>query len=156
MATSDSWSIGYDAAFELNEFNQAKLVSEVELVKNVVLFILFSRKGQYPSLPNIGMDIGAKLYSFYDELNVEEMQSELTTQCAALGVYIQSGQVQFKKTKYRGQPSLLIHIEGKETYPPGYMRDDVSRQDAYMIGITYDALHNMIYNVNAVSRQGGV
>lgn len=153
MIGSDVWSVGYDAAFELNEFNQPKLFSEVELVKNVVLYVLFSKKGQYPSLPFVGMDITSRLYSFYDELNIDEMKAELISQCAALGVYVQSGMIQMKKTKYRGQPSLMINISGKESYPPGYLRDNATSNDTYLIGITYDSLNQLIYNVRAV--QGG-
>lgn len=152
--TRAAWSVGYDAAFELNEFNQPKLVSEVELVKNVVLFILFSKKGQYPSLPFIGMDITSKLYSTYDELKTEELKSDLIAQCSALGVYVQSGMIQFKKTKYKGKPSLLINISGKESYPEGYMRDTIAVGDTYHIGITYDSLNQLVYDVKAVP--GGV
>lgn len=154
MISSDAWSVGYDAAFELNEFNQPKLISEIELVTDVVLFVLFAKKGQYPSLPWIGMDIGSKLYSFYDELDVEQLKSELISQCSALGVYVQDGTVQFKKTKYRGQPSLLINVSGKENYPDGYMRDTIGVGDTYRIGITFDQLNQLIYDVKAV--QGGV
>jgi hypothetical protein len=149
--SQDAWSVGYDAAFGLNEFNQPKLVSEVELVKNVLLFILFSKPGQYPSLPMIGMDIQSKLYSFYDELDETDLKNDLTSQCAALGVYFQEGTIQFKKTKYRGKPSLLIHIEGKESYPDGYLRDTINAEDVYMIGITFDDLNRMIYNVSSTS-----
>jgi hypothetical protein len=58
-------NIGYDTTFELNEFNEHRLRSEIELIKNTILFILFAKPGQYPSLPHIGLDIQSMLYSFY-------------------------------------------------------------------------------------------
>ena len=57
-------NIGYDCTFELNEFNEPKLSSEIETIKNTLLFILFSKPGQYPSLPQIGIDINSYLYIY--------------------------------------------------------------------------------------------
>ena len=54
-------SIGYDGTFELNEFNEPKLASEIEVVKNIILTVLFFKPGQYPSLPTIG---GLSAYIF--------------------------------------------------------------------------------------------
>lgn len=153
MTYNTDFGLGYDATFELNEFGQPRLRSEVELIKNVVLFVLFSKPGQYPSLPFIGMDIQTLLYSFYDELDTEELKNNMIKQCEALGVCFSSGIVDFRKTKYKDQPSLLIHIEGKETYPPGYMRDSVNNTSRYLIGITFDELNKMVYNI---SSEGGV
>lgn len=152
MANSTDFGLGYDATFELNEFGQPRIRSEIELIKNVVLFVLFSKPGQYPSLPFIGMDIQKLLYSFYDELDIEDLKNQMMSQCEALGVCFSNGVVDFRKTKYRGQPSLLIHIEGPEKYPDGYMKDSISSIDSYLIGITYDELNKMVYNI---STEGG-
>lgn len=143
----DIWSLGYDAEFTLNEFNQPKLTSEIELKKNVLIFVLFSRKGQYPSLPLIGMNIEEELYSHYDEIDVGNLQNEIINQCSALGVSFQTGEIQIKKQMYRNQPSLLIGVYGRESYPEGYMRDSINQGDSYLIGITYDDMKQMIYDV---------
>lgn len=147
-----SYGIGYDTTFELNEFGEPRLRSEIELIKDIVLFILFSKPGQYPSLPEIGLDIQSLLYSFYDELDVEDLKEKLVSQCEALHVHFNNGVVDFRKTKYRNHPSLLIHIEGAETYPPGYMKDSIGAVDKYLIGITFDELNKMVYNI---STEGG-
>ena len=141
--------IGYDATFELNEFNQPRIRSEIEVVKNTILYILFSKPGQYPSLPMIGLDIESLLYSFYDEINTEDLKDKLVKQCNALGCYFDNGMVAIQKMIYRNQPSLLIHIEGTETYPDGYMKDSISGSDRYLIGITFDELHKMIYSISS-------
>lgn len=144
-----SYGIGYDTTFELNEFGQPKIQSEIELIKNIILFVLFSKPGQYPSLPHIGLDIQSQLYSFYDELDVEDLKVQLSGQCEILGAYFSQGTIDVKKTKYKNQPSLLIHIEGSETYPDGYMRDSIGTVNRYLIGITFDELNKMIYNISA-------
>jgi hypothetical protein len=149
MIDFDSASIGYDTTFELNEFGQPKLRSEIEVVKNTILYVLFSKPGQYPSLPQIGMDIESMLYSFYDEIDEDTLVNKLTDQCEALGTYFDSGAIAIKKQWYKNKPALLIHIEGTESYPDGYLNDSNTNADKYLIGITLNDLNQMIYNINA-------
>lgn len=144
-----SLSVGYDAGFGVNEFGQPKITSEIELVKNVLLTVLFMKPGQFPSLPMIGMNIEDRLYNFYDEINVDGMKQELIQQCAALGVYLNEGYIQFKKKKYKGQPSMLIQVHGQESYPKGYLSDTISNVNAYQIGITYDHLKNLLCDIQS-------
>lgn len=141
--------IGYDTTFELNEFSEPRIRSEIEVVKDVILFILFSKKGQYPSLPNIGLDLQSLLYSFYDELNENNIKFEIEEQCKAMGLYLSNGTVQIKKTMYRSKPSLMISINGTEKYPSGYMKDRMDISNSYLIGITFDELDRMIYNISS-------
>jgi len=145
-------TIGYDLTFELNEFNEPRIKSEIELIRDVVLFICFTKPGQYPSLPYVGLDLESMLYSFYDEISDDDIKDKLISQCAALGYPIKDGTIQVRKTKYKGEPSLLIHIEGTESYPNGYKRDTQSDTTAYLIGITFDELKKLIYNINTVRR----
>jgi hypothetical protein len=108
MIDLESERIGYDTTFELNEFGQPKLRSEIEVVKNTILYVLFSKPGQYPSIPQIGLDIESILYSFFDELDEDTLVTKICEQCEALGVYFNSGSVAVKKQMYRNKPSLLI------------------------------------------------
>lgn len=142
-------SIGYDTTFELNEFNEPRIRSEIETLKDVLLFVLFSKPGQYPSIPSIGMDINHYLYEFYDEIDIDDLISDLTTQCEMLGAYISAGSINIQKLKYRDQPSLIIDIQGTEEFPESYKCDQIGKSGRYMIGITYDELNQMIYSVNS-------
>lgn len=141
-------TIGYDGTFELNDFKETKISSEIEVVKNVVLTILFSKPGQYPSLPTIGLDIQSLLYSFYDELDTESLKQNLIEQCEALGVYFNNGSIAIKKMIYQNHPALLININGTKTYPNGYKTDSADSKNEYLIGITFNELNKMIYNIN--------
>lgn len=145
-----SGTLGYDLTFDLNEFGEPKLVSEVGLIKNLVMFILFTKPGQYPSLPMIGLDIESVLYSFYDELDVGDLKKKLVEQCAALGTYIKDNTILIRKTIYRKQPSLMIHIEGEEEYPEGYLKSKPSVTDKYLIGLTFDDMKHLISNISHV------
>ena len=147
-ANYETSSIGCDVTFELNEFNNPRIKSEIETLKDIILFILFSRPGQYPSLPQIGLNIRDYLYDFYDEINEDDLKNKLIEQCSMLGYYIKNGTFDLKKVMYKKQPSLIIHLEGEEEFPPGYKHDNVGNSKRYMIGLTYDDMKNMIYNIN--------
>lgn len=141
-------SAGYDTTFELNNFSEPRIRSELETIKNAVLFIFFSKPGNYPSIPQIGMDIESILYSYYDELDPDEIKETLKGQCALLGTYISDNTIQIQKVRYKGVPSLVVHISGTESYPRGYKNDSSNKDKSYLIGLTYNDMKELIYNVN--------
>lgn len=147
-ANYSNTSIGYDFTFELNEFGEPRITTEVETLKNVVLFILLTKPGQYPSLPHIGLNLQSMLYSFYDEIDEGKLQSKIVEQCNALGSYFQNDMIMIKKVIYHNQPSLIIQIQGPETYPPGYKKSTTGTTRTYLIGITLNEFNQMIFNVN--------
>lgn len=143
--------IGYDTTFELNEYSRPRLRSDLETIKNIVLFILFGKPGQYPSLPMIGMDIKSILYSFYDEINENVLRDRIISQCSALGMFFDRNIIALRKTMYRGQPSLLIHIEsvtGDRHVEDYHEYTGTGPASKFLIGITFDEMKKMIYNVN--------
>lgn len=142
--------IGYDFTFELNEFNQPRIRSEIELLKNAILFILFAKKGQYPSLPTLGLDIRKKLYSHYDDLDVDELKQEIINQCSILGNFFDNGIIDITKTLYQQKPTLIILISGKETFPDGYLKDNVGSSGKYLIGITLDELNKLVSDIKKI------
>ena len=146
--------LGYDTTFELDDFSRPRLRSEAELIKNLVLYIFFSEPGNYPSLPNIGLRIQDRLYSFYDELNEDDLKNELTQQCSALGYYLKNGTIHIRKVKYRGKPSLMIHIDtSSEDYNIRSYKDQIdNNEDQFQIGITFNELNQMIYNISGGGR----
>lgn len=147
---TDLTQIGYDCTFELNEFGEPKLSSEIENIKNILMFVLFSKPGQYPSLPWIGLDINNYLYQFYDEIDEGELTGNIINQCNALGTQIEQGNIIVRKIIYKNMPSLMITISGEEAFPNNYKCDSANKNKKYLIGITYDEMKQMIYNINAV------
>lgn len=143
-------TMGYDLTFGVNDFNEPKLSSEIETIKNVLLFVLFSRPGQYPSLPSIGMDIEQYLYSFYDDLDEDDLKSQIISQCELLGQYIDDHTIQIKKELYKGQPSLAINVNGTVSYPKGYKWDRRKQYPGFQIGITLDESKQVQKYVNAM------
>lgn len=138
----------YDVTFDLNEFGKPRICSNIETIKNALLFILTTKPGQYPSLPMIGLEIENLLYSFYDEIDEKEIENQIVQQCKHLGVFFQNSTIMIKKIKYHDQPSLLINIQGIEDFPLSYMTDKKGNEVRYMIGITFDELGKMLFNIN--------
>jgi hypothetical protein len=143
-------NIGYDCTFELDDFNKPRLREEAELVKNVVLLILFMRPGQYPSIPYLGLNIRDKLYSFYDEIDETSLARELTEQCQALGNYIQQGDVIIKKLIYRDMPSLIIRVSTRVSDGSiiNYNNRSQNKANEFYIGISVNELNKLLYNIN--------
>ena len=142
--------MGYDLTFGANDFNEPKLSSEVETVRNVLMFVLFAKPGQYPSLPDIGIDIESYLYSFYDELDVEDLKQQIIAQCASLGKYISNNTIAIKKDKYYGQPSLFINVNGTAAYPDGYKWNRNEASPGFQIGITIDENKELQSYINSM------
>ena len=137
--------LGFDTTFELDEFARPRIRGEGELLKNLVLFILFTKPGQYPSIPFIGLDISNLLYSFYDDIDTNDLADEIRKQCVALGRYFDNGTINIRKIRYRNKPSMMIHIEAPMATT--VMADNYEESNRYQIGITFDELNNLIYNI---------
>jgi hypothetical protein len=147
----NAYDIGYDLTFELDKFNKPRLCGEAELVKNVLLTILFGKPGNFPSLPNVGMNIQSRLFSFYDEITESGLRDEIIAQCGALGAYFKHNRIYIKKIMYKGQPSLLIHVEtdfDENAITSLYSDKETDDINKFNIGITFDELDHLIYNVN--------
>lgn len=133
--------IGQDALFELDEFSRPKLISPSEMIKNIIMFILFSKPGSYPSLPEIGLDIQSYLYEFYDVLNVYELRQNIINQCSLLEFYFNNNNIDIIKYKNNGVPSLKINMDYVINSSNG------NQSKSFHIGISYDKLKNIIYTI---------
>lgn len=140
-------SIGYDLTYEINEFGNAKIKSEIESIRDVVLFILFTKPGQYPSMPDVGLDIDSVLYSFYDEIDTQVLQYQIINQCSSLGVYFNAGNLKVGKFRYQNHVYILIQITGQIKYPSDYQADDINETGRYDIALTHDELNKLVSNI---------
>ena len=149
MNNINNLTIGLDATFELNEFSQPRLTTQLELAKNILLFILFSRPGEIPSLPNIGLDIESMLYSHYDDIDPNNLKIQILDQCAGLTSFFNDNMIIIRKIIYRNQPSLLIDVQMDQEYSARTH----NMINSFLIGLTFDELGDMIVNVQG---QGGI
>ena len=133
--------LGYDLSFELNNFSRPKVVSVTEMAKNIITFILFGKPGQYPSLPNIGMDIESYLYSHKDDIDINYLKQQIIDQCTVLDEFFSEDYIDITiETNNKGLPELKIKIR----FIPNETKGQSS---SFQIGISYDDLNKMIYEI---------
>ena len=122
--------------FNVNDFNEPKVLSPTESYITDVLMILFGRPGFYPSIPTLGMDISHYLYSFDDEIDTEGIKSELALQCSEFSYSINSGDMDIITTKYNGNLMLLFLMP--------IVKD--SKDFQLVLGVTTNDKGEIIYN----------
>lgn len=101
--------------FGVDDFNKSKIQTQSETIAHDILTLLFGRPGFFPSEPELGMDIGSLLYSFFDEINIEALKAKLIYQCSKYSSYIVNGEIDIRKTYHNSKPLLLfiIPVEAK-------------------------------------------
>ena len=59
--------MNYDVAFDTDSMGRPKVLSSFELGVNTILTLLFMKPGQYPSIPELGIDIESYLHEYADD-----------------------------------------------------------------------------------------
>lgn len=122
--------------FGLDDFGRAKYLNETEALANSILNLLFGKPGFFPSIPDLGINIQSILYSFWDEVNVDQLKAEIVTQCQSFSQYIKTGELDVIKTYNNSQPLLLIVLPTKI----------LDGKQNLSVGITQDKNGNIAYN----------
>lgn len=122
--------------FGLDYFGKAKYLNETEALANAILNLLFGKPGYFPSMPNLGINIQSILYSFWDEINVDQLKAEIVDQCQSFSEYIKTGELDVIKTYNNGQPLLLIVLPTKI----------LDGKKSLSVGVTQDKSGNVSYN----------
>ena len=102
-------SNGHDPTMGVDSFGEVKILSKTDTVCRNLLLVLFGKPGFYPSNPELGIDISRYFYTF-DNINLEEIRSELEWQCAKLVPEIDSLDFKVTMTHYKGQGMLIIRF----------------------------------------------
>lgn len=106
-----SFSFKKEMDFSLDNFGKQKYFTPVESLGNTLLNLFFMRPGCMPSMPNLGLNINQYLYSLDDEIDVSEINNEITRQCSELLPYLILGEVNVSIQKIKGQSVLMISIQ---------------------------------------------
>ena len=122
--------------FGLDDFGKAKYLNETEALAHAILNLLFGKPGYFPSMPNLGINIQSILYSFWDEINVDQLKAEIVDQCQSFSEYIKTGELDVIKTYNNGQPLLLIVLPTKI----------LDGKKSLSVGVTQDKSGNVSYN----------
>lgn len=130
-------SLGYDVTFDTDSMGRPKVISSFEVGVNIILTLLFMKPGQYPSIPDLGIDIASYLHEYSDDERIPaEIKNKLSDQCNKLDISGLTINVSFDKTS-EGIDALVIDITGNQYIAYGNETDHV------IIGISYDKLNRL-------------
>ena len=141
-------TLGYDVLLDIDSMYKPKVISTFELTVNSIMTLLLMKPGQFPSIPELGLDIESYLFEYSDDkVLLEKLQAKLYEQMNRLDL---SGvEVEFhSELTSDGTPALLVVITGNEFVSYG------SKSDKVIVGITYSKL-NELY-VRKVYMEGGI
>ncbi len=104
----DDTLVHSEPSFGVNNFNKPKYTNESETVAHAILNILFGKPGFFPSMPNLGLNIQERIYSFWDEIDETRLKAEIVAQCSELRQYADDGTLDVIKSSYEKKPLLII------------------------------------------------
>jgi hypothetical protein len=130
-------TLGYDTTLEIDGYNKPKVISSFEMMINGILTLLFMKPGQFPSIPDLGIDIESYLHEYADDPSIPStIENQLNDQCNRLQ-YTGLDLACYIDHTVEGVPCLVIRITGTETLARG------SESNRVYIGISYDKLNQL-------------
>lgn len=127
-------TLGYDVLFDTDSAYKPKVISTFQLCINTIITLLLMRPGQYPSIPELGIDIESYLYEYSDDPTIlNEIKSKLSDQCNRLDIIGLTIDCYFDKLS-DGTDAMCIEVTGTEELAYGATSNRV------IIGITKDQL----------------
>ena len=129
--------LGYDCLMDTDSMYKPKVISTFEMCVNVILTLLMMRPGQYPSIPELGINIEGYLMEYSDDPNTPiVIKDKIAEQCDMLAIAGVTVDVYFDKTS-DGVDALVIEISGTERSTYG------TKGNRVVIGISYNKLKEL-------------
>lgn len=137
--------LGYDALMDIDEFHKPKIISTFEMCCNVIVTLLMMKPGQYPSIPELGIDIEQYLFEYSDDNTIPtKIKNAIYDQCNRLELTGIEIDVYINKT-YQSCNELRVVIKGSDYITANSEIPEV------IIGITYDKLNRLYLRKYQVS-----
>lgn len=130
--------LGYDILMDVDEFHKPRVISTFQMCINSVLTLLLMKPGQYPSIPELGINIEQYLFEYADDKTLpDKITNEINEQCNRLQLAGVTVDCYISKIN-PSQPELIVEIKGTEyvTYK--------NEKPVAIYGISYDKL-NRVY-----------
>lgn len=129
-------TLGYDVVLDYDAAHKPKVISSFEMCINIILTLLFMKPGQYPSIPDLGIDIEQYLHEYSDDKTIPaKITEKLNEQCNRIGETGITVDCMFDKID--GFDVLVVQINATERMAVG------SESNKVIIGISYDKLNRM-------------
>ena len=129
--------LGYDVLMDSDSMYKPKVIPTFELVVNSILTLLFMKPGQYPSVPELGIDIENYLHEYADDPAIPgTIKSKLEDQCNRIGITGVDVDIVFDRTS-DGKDAMVVRITGNAALTYGLPSNQI------IIGITYSKLNQL-------------
>lgn len=129
--------LGYDVLMDVDEFHKPKVISTFEMCCNAIVTLLMMKPGQYPSIPELGIDIEQYLFEYSDDKSIPvKVKNQIMDQCNRLELTGIDVNVYFNNT-YPSCNELRVEITGTDYITNNHDMPPV------IIGITYDKLNRL-------------
>lgn len=130
-------TVGYDVLLDTDSMYKPKIISSFQTCINSILTLLFMKPGQYPSIPELGIDIESYLHEYADDPTIPmKIKSDLMDQCNRIQLTGMNVEVYIEKLD-NGINALVVDITGTERLAYG------SESNHVIIGISYDKLNRL-------------
>ena len=130
-------TLGYDVLMDTDSTYKPKVISTFEMCVNAILTLLYMKPGQYPSIPELGIDIESYLHEYADDPNIpSEIKNKLTDQCNRIEVTGIQIDCYIDQTD-DGTNALVVKVTGADKLGYGSQSGNV------IIGISYDKLNRL-------------
>lgn len=130
-------TLGYDVLMDTDSTYKPKVISTFEMCVNTIITLLYMKPGQYPSIPELGIDIESYLHEYADDPNIpSEIKNKLTDQCNRIEVTGIQIDCYIDQTD-DGTNALVVKVTGTDKLGYGSQSGNV------IIGISYDKLNRL-------------
>ena len=130
-------TLGYDVLFDTDSMYKPKMISTFQLCINTIITLLLMQPGQYPSIPELGIDIESYLHEYSDDPSILlEIKNKLSDQCNRLDIVGITIDCYFDRTS-DGCDVMCIEVTGTEQLAYG------SESNRVIVGITKDKLDRL-------------
>ena len=107
-----SYSQNKELDFKINGFGKQKVFTEAEASSRQILTLLFMRPGDYPSLPNMGINISKELrYKNMDYITGGALKEKIERQIREYAAQVELEDLTIEPLKYKGQYYVLLHFK---------------------------------------------
>jgi len=142
----------YDVLLDVDEFHKPKVISSFQMCVNIILTLLLMKPGQYPSIPELGIDIEQYLFEYADNKDIPmKIVNAIYDQCNQIqlaGVEVSC----FINNLNVDTNELCVIIKGNDFIT---LREE---SPTAVIGISYDKLNRLYinrYKIEEVANQDG-
>lgn len=130
--------LGYDVLLDVDSTYKPKVISTFQMCVNIIITLLMMKPGQYPSIPELGIDIDQYLHEYADDSSIPNtIVTKLHEQCNRLQMAAGLDIECYIDKLSNGLNALIVHVTATDRVAYG------SEAGKVIIGISYNQLNEL-------------